>query len=404
MNGDLKVLRSATGKIALRCSAKEPIPLMDVIELRFGTYSTTEAVTSGLDLEMPGATRWRGGLLAAAISAMALSMNTLDLRVRSVLQLVQQASKCDVSQEESIQDTPEDRKILRRLASESIVLLKNTDTVLPWRAVESVGVIGTHAKSAAYCGGMQSLFLAKSSVRQLIVPGGSAQLSPYYVVTPMEGLLSHVQNIVYCPGTYSHQLQPLLGPYIKSTKGLPGVTVTFYNEDHTKNNRKALEEVEIADSAFQLLDYRPTEASDVFYATVRGTITPENTGIWDFGVMCHGTALLYINDTLVVDNATQQRAGRSFFGSGTAEELGFIKLEAKAKYDIRLEWGNSRTTNLQRRGATTLSNGGARMGGCPRMDPHQAIEEAISMAKSQKHVVVFAGLNVSHILEECICC
>jgi beta-glucosidase len=85
---------------------------------------------------------------------MALPMRTVDSRVRSVLQLVKQASKCDVSEEESVRDTPEDRNILRRLASESIVLLKNNDALLPWGKVESVGVIGFHSKAATYCGGM----------------------------------------------------------------------------------------------------------------------------------------------------------------------------------------------------------------------------------------------------------
>ena len=86
---------------------------------------------------------------------MALPMRTVDSRVRSVLQLVKQASKCEVSEEESARDTPEDRNILRRLASESIVLLQNIDALLPWEKVESVGVIGVHSKAAIYCGGMR---------------------------------------------------------------------------------------------------------------------------------------------------------------------------------------------------------------------------------------------------------
>ena len=84
---------------------------------------------------------------------MALPMRTVDARVRSVLELVKRASECEVSDEESIRDTPEDRSVLRRLASESIVLLKNDDAMLPWVETESVGVIGVHSKAATYCGG-----------------------------------------------------------------------------------------------------------------------------------------------------------------------------------------------------------------------------------------------------------
>lgn len=208
----------------------------------------------------------------------------------------------------------------------------------------------------------------------------------------MEGLQKFVQNIDYCPGAYGHQLQPLLGPFVKTN---PGITVTFYNDPYTSPGRTALEVVDIADSSFQLLDYKPPDANLIFYASMTGSLTPEKTAVWDFGVMCHGTALLYINDKLVVDNATQQRAGGSFFGSGTVEELGFVELQKGTRYDFRLEWGNGRTSMLQRLGATTLSNGGARLGGCPRIDAKLAIDEAVQMAKAQKHVVIFTGLNVS---------
>lgn len=83
-------------------------------------------------------------------------MDAVDQRARQILQLVQQANRCEVSEEETSRDTPEDRELLRRLASESIVLLKNEQAVLPWRDVDSIGVIGVHANIAAYCGGNPS--------------------------------------------------------------------------------------------------------------------------------------------------------------------------------------------------------------------------------------------------------
>jgi hypothetical protein len=47
--------------------------------------------------------------------------------------------------------------------------------------------------------------------------------------------------------------------------------VTFYNEDHTKNNRKAVEEVEIADSAFPQVSWGLVSiwgCGGVFYSLV----------------------------------------------------------------------------------------------------------------------------------------
>lgn len=55
---------------------------------RFGTYSTSEAIIAGLDLEMPGKTRWRGGNLIHAIWSRVVPEHILDERVRNVLNLI----------------------------------------------------------------------------------------------------------------------------------------------------------------------------------------------------------------------------------------------------------------------------------------------------------------------------
>lgn len=49
----------------------------------FGTYSTSEAVNAGLDLEMPGPARWRGELLMWAVLCRKVKEATIDARVRS---------------------------------------------------------------------------------------------------------------------------------------------------------------------------------------------------------------------------------------------------------------------------------------------------------------------------------
>jgi beta-glucosidase len=52
------------------------------------TYSTTEALDAGLDLEMPGPTRWRGQLLLWAVISKKLKQATLDIAVRNYLNLL----------------------------------------------------------------------------------------------------------------------------------------------------------------------------------------------------------------------------------------------------------------------------------------------------------------------------
>ena len=99
----------------------------------FGTYSTSDSLIAGLDLEMPGPVRWRGDLALHALRSNKISERTIDERARNVLELVNQCAATGVPEnaEEGKLDTPETAALLRRLASESIVLLKNEDNVLP---------------------------------------------------------------------------------------------------------------------------------------------------------------------------------------------------------------------------------------------------------------------------------
>lgn len=50
-----------------------------------GTYSTTEALQAGLDLEMPGPAVWRGSRVKAAVFAGKLKEEVVNDRARAVL-------------------------------------------------------------------------------------------------------------------------------------------------------------------------------------------------------------------------------------------------------------------------------------------------------------------------------
>lgn len=106
----------------------------------YGTYSTTEAVNAGLDLEMPGPTEWRGLILAISIRAGKISMKTLDARVGAVLRLVDQVSKSDIPERgpERTNDKKETSEKLRNLSAEGPVLLKNEGSTLPLDTAKTV--------------------------------------------------------------------------------------------------------------------------------------------------------------------------------------------------------------------------------------------------------------------------
>ena len=111
--------------------------------IRYGTYSTSEAINAGLDLEMPGPTRWRGQLITHALMSNKISPRTLDQRVREVLKLVSRVTRTSIPERalEGTRDVPETAKLLREIAGESIVLLKNDRKVLPLSKTKTVSTI-----------------------------------------------------------------------------------------------------------------------------------------------------------------------------------------------------------------------------------------------------------------------
>ena len=109
----------------------------------YGTYSTSESINAGLDLEMPGPVRWRADLAVHAVRANKIKPRTIDERARTVLELVKECAKSGVkeNQPEETIDTPETAALLRKIAAESVVLMKNRDKVLPLTKSKSVSCI-----------------------------------------------------------------------------------------------------------------------------------------------------------------------------------------------------------------------------------------------------------------------
>ncbi|KAH6981553.1 glycosyl hydrolase family 3 C-terminal domain-containing protein [Ilyonectria sp. MPI-CAGE-AT-0026] len=155
----------------------------------YGTYSTNDAINAGLDLEMPGPSRFRGDLLKPWRWA---SPRTPP---------------------ETTGDTPETAELLRRIGGETLVLLKNDNDVLPLKKDKKTVVIGPNAKIATYQG------------------GGSAAVPAYYAVTPFDGISQKLESPPsYAAGAYAHKLLPLLGNVVKTASGEQGMTMKAYTQ------------------------------------------------------------------------------------------------------------------------------------------------------------------------------
>ncbi|RKK76020.1 putative beta-glucosidase I [Fusarium oxysporum] len=343
----------------------------------FGTYSTTGSVHAGLDLEMPGPTLWRGPALSHAIMANKVTEEQLDSRVRNVLNLINysRASGVPENAPEKRLNRPQDQSLLRRAASESIVLLKNNDNVLPFVKSKTTAVIGPNAKITRFCG------------------GGSASLLPYYSVSPYDGIAKQCGKVDFSQGAMDHQMLPQMGDVLRTDKGQRGFTWRAYNEPATIKDRVPLDERVLTDSNCFFLDYEHPDLAPVWYSQAEGIFTPEESGLYDFGLGVEGTGRLFINDALLISNIENQKPGETLFGSGTVEEKGSMELVAGQDYKVRVEWGCFKTSKLPPSGPVGGRHGGLRFGACRRIDPAQAIEEAAQVAKSVDQVVLVVGLN-----------
>lgn len=161
--------------------------------------NTVESANGGLDLVMPGPdTPWSASLLDE-IAVGRVTEATVDDHVRRLLRLASRVGafgeprSCEP--EISTPDSLRRREQLRRMAAESMVVLKNENDILPLRLDQTLAVVGRHATDTIAQG------------------GGSAQVSPPHVVSVLEGIRGYfdAQAIRFVDGVETRKVLPAAG-------------------------------------------------------------------------------------------------------------------------------------------------------------------------------------------------
>jgi beta-glucosidase len=119
-----------------------------------GTHSTVKASAAGLDHEQP-MDDFYGEKLKQAVEAGTVPMAQLDDHVHRILRSMFQAGLFDFPTQKSVVDVEGGFATARRIAEQSIVLLKNKGGVLPLdrSTVHSIAIIGPHADTGMISGG-----------------------------------------------------------------------------------------------------------------------------------------------------------------------------------------------------------------------------------------------------------
>jgi beta-glucosidase len=324
----------------------------------FGSHSTVPTMTAGLDIEMPGPPRDRGAKLVEAVNGSEVPRTLVEARALNVLRLMVRTGAIDdeTPHEEVADDRPAHRSLIRRAAAEGMVLLKNSEGLLPLDAqrIGSIAVIGPNARVARIMG------------------GGSAQLNPHYAVSPWEGLARFFgeDRLRFAQGAENDRYQPLLRGQFAA---------------HYFNN---------ADLTGDAVDGAPLAAADFFIggppapgvkpsgwsARFSGAIAPETSGTYRLGVFSTGLARVRVDGKIVADAWSRWRAGGTYFGLGCDEVVGSIELVAGRSYRVDFE--------VASRPEVPFTAG--RVGlGLPL--PASAVDAAVAIAKEADVAIVCVG-------------
>jgi beta-glucosidase len=131
------------------------------------THSTVKAALNGMDQDMPGDDNYFSEPLKKAVEAGQVPKARLDDMVHRILRSMFAAGVVDDPPVRSVVDPFKGRDDAQHIAEESIVLLKNTDHILPLQASASasIALIGSHADVGVLSGGGSA---------QVDPPGGDA--------------------------------------------------------------------------------------------------------------------------------------------------------------------------------------------------------------------------------------
>lgn len=332
-----------------------------VVSDYFGARSCAGSANAGLDLEMPGPSAHYGPDLAASVTDGQVPESVLDDAVARLLLLRERTACADVEMEERAVDRPEDRALVRAAAASAIVLLQNRGALLPLALdeISSIALIGPNASAARPQG------------------GGSARVRPHYVVSPLDALAERCDaagvKVIYEQGCSVDRGLPVLDERL-----LGGAArVTYVDESATLVN-----EEEVRGLDFLWWGDEGALQGKPFRVRIEADVVPRASGAHTFGVTAVGRSRVLLDGVEIVDNWTSPERSDAFFGSGSAEKVGVVDLDAGSRHALVVEYSTEH--NLGLRGLTV---------GCAAPVPGDLIDRAIAAVAACDVAVVVVGMT-----------
>ncbi len=381
--GALGVMSAYNKLNNIYCSSNEEL-LIDILkeEWNFSGYvvsdwgaalQTVENANGGLDCEMPGPAKSWGENLIKAVREKKVKEEVIDDKVTRILRVADFTGRLENKEEkpEESNNLKEDRDLIRKAASEAMVLLKN-ENVLPFNKskLKSIAVIGPNAEKGQFIG------------------GGSAVVKPHYVIHPLEGLKENLKDEVKvndAKGCHIHKYLPAIEKaLIKSPEtGKEGFLVEFYAG--TDFGGEALESTIMKGGRFWALtgfgvDVTSKMESPSLSVRFSSNLKPNISGDHIFELVSIGPARLKIDGEEVVDNWTSQEPGDAFFSYGSAPRRSSINLDQNKEYLLEIEYKwEGRFPAIQI--------------GMLAPDKEDLMAQAVNLAKTSDAVIMVVGTN-----------
>jgi len=295
----------------------------------FSSGDTVGSARAGLDLQMPGPSRFFGPRLADAVDSGAVHPDILNDSVRRILGVIDRVRAWEdpAAVEEQSIDLPRHRLLAREAACEAAVLLAN-DGILPLAAgsLSSIAAIGPGWSRANLMG------------------GGSAQLRPHYRVAPIEKLRQRLGEdvaIAHEPGCSIDRIAPPLGrPRVCAPSGSPGWALEYFASDDLSGD--VVHHAQFDEAS--LMFFGPP-AADVpegnFSFRAVAELAVERGGDHTFTLVQAGRARVVIDDRIVLDGfASPPPPGTQFFGMASEEMTAVVRLEEGQRARIVIEYSS----------------------------------------------------------------
>ncbi len=333
-------------------------------------HTIVKSVAAGLDIEMPGPAKYYGRLLEEAVNMWQIEEKVIDATAGRILRIIARSGKRDKNfKRRGKINTAFHQKLARKLAEESIVLLKNNNGLLPLNQnkIESVAVIGLNALEARIGG------------------GGSSYLNPPYRVSPLQGitelLKDNVQQIKYETGCDNFEEFPEIpcDYFIHPESDKSGVLVEYFESlDCSGNVFKSVEYSGLNEFFFNISEYNKYSE---FSLRLRARFIAPVSGRYGLKLKYQGECRLFVDGKLLLEVKHDRFLTR--FDDPDISEPVFIEIAEGNNYCVVVEYVRRKNERawLQLLGAYS-----------PNITVSKRIDNSAKIAAESDVAVVFAGM------------